>query len=125
MRIRIIFDDYRTLMWNIRGRVESGEWDTWKVDKVLLSDGNSVRRLVHVPSHDNQFEMIQIKLCIPSKKDIIEDKHYLDMVPAVKEGVSLSNEELYNKSAVVLGRWCEILNRYFPHVSEYHVYLKD
>lgn len=31
----------------------------------------------------------------------------------------------YSKSAIVMGRFCEILNKDFPEISEYHVFLKD
>ena len=31
----------------------------------------------------------------------------------------------YSKSAIVMGRFCEILNKDFPEINEYHVYLKD
>ena len=125
MRLRIYYKNYRTLLWKIRDRVEAGEWNTWKVERVTMSDGKTVRRLVHVPPHDDQYDMIQIKLCLPSKEAIKNNEHYLDLIPVVKKGAVLSNKESYQKFAVVMGRWCEVLNRDFPDVSEYHVYLKD
>lgn len=125
MKIRIYYKYYRTLMREIRDRVEDGEWDTWKVERVIMSDGSFIRRIVHVPPHDDQYSMIQIKLCLPSKEDVINNEFYLDMIPVVKRGMPLSNKESYNKFAIVMGRWCEVLNKDFPDVSEYHVYLKD
>lgn len=124
MRLRIYYDDYMSLMKEIRDRVEMGEWQTWTVDTINVQ-GKKIRRLVHSPKGDDQYRSIQIRLCVPSRDDIKNNEKYLDMIPASKNDVELSNDEFFHKSAVVLGRWCEILNCYFPKISEYHVYLKD
>lgn len=125
MRLRIYYNDFRALMTEIRDRVESGEWSTWRIDNHINAKGQRIRRLVHTPPNDNQYVDIQIRLCLPLETDQQKNVFYVDLVPKLKEEKEMENSELYKKSAVVLGRWCEILNKDFPNVNEYHVYLKE
>lgn len=125
MRLRIYYKDFRALMTEIRDRVESGEWSTWRIDNHINAKGQRIRRLVHTPPNDNQYVDIQIRLCLPLETDLQKNVFYVDLVPKLKEEKEMENSELYKKSAVVLGRWCEVLNKDFPNVNEYHVYLKE
>lgn len=125
MRLRIYYNDFRALMTEIRDRVESGEWSTWRIDNHINAKGQRIRRLVHTPPNDNQYVDIQIRLCLPLATDQQKNVFYVDLVPKLKEEKEMENSELYKKSAVVLGRWCEVLNKDFPNVNEYHVYLKE
>ncbi|MCW4075045.1 hypothetical protein [Segatella copri] len=125
MRLRIYYKDFRALMTEIRDRVESGEWSTWRIDNHINAKGQRIRRLVHTPPNDNQYVDIQIRLCLPLETDQQKNVFYVDLVPKLKEEKEMENSELYKKSAVVLGRWCEVLNKDFPNVNEYHVYLKE
>lgn len=125
MRLRIYYDDFRALMTEIRNRVETGEWSTWSIDYHINENGKRIRRLVHTPPNDNQYVDIQIRLCLPLEADQQKNVFYVDLVPKLKEEKEMENSELYKKSAVVLGRWCEVLNKDFPEVNEYHVYLKE
>lgn len=125
MRQRIYYNDFRALMTEIRDRVESGEWSTWRIDNHINAKGQRIRRLVHTPPNDNQYVDIQIRLCLPLETDQQKNVFYVDLVPKLKEEKEMENSELYKKSAVVLGRWCEVLNKDFPNVNEYHVYLKE
>ena len=125
MRLRIYYYDFRALMTEIRDRVESGEWSTWRIDNHINAKGQRIRRLVHTPPNDNQYVDIQIRLCLPLETDQQKNVFYVDLVPKLKEEKEMENSELYKKSAVVLGRWCEVLNKDFPNVNEYHVYLKE
>lgn len=125
MKLRIIYDNYQSLMKEIRDRAEKGEWNTWSVVKCHLNNGKIVRRLIHTPPNDNQYNDIELRLILPSENAIKRGENYIDIVPSVKKDFILNNSERYRKFAVVMGRWCEILNQYFPQVSEYHVYLKD
>ena len=125
MRLRIYYNDFRALMTEIRDRVESGEWSTWRIDNHINAKGPRIRRLVHTPPNDNQYVDIQIRLCLPLETDQQKNVFYVDLVPKLKEEKEMENSELYKKSAVVLGRWCEVLNKDFPNVNEYHVYLKE
>ncbi len=125
MRLRIYYNDFRALMTEIRDRVESGEWSTWRIDNHINAKGQRIRRLVHTPPNDNQYVDIQIRLCLPLETDQQKNVFYVDLVPKLKEEKEMENSELYKKSAVVLGRWCEVLNKDFPNVNEYHVYLKE
>ena len=125
MRLRIYYNDFRALMTEIRDRVESGEWSTWRIDNHINAKGQRIRRLVHTPPDDNQYVDIQIRLCLPLETDQQKNVFYVDLVPKLKEEKEMENSELYKKSAVVLGRWCEVLNKDFPNVNEYHVYLKE
>lgn len=109
-------------MQEIRKRVEDGEFETWSIVNVSIRD-SVFRRIVHTPGRDRQYEDIQLKLCNPSDEDYARGLRYLTIVPAKKVGSSLTNEEFRDKSAVVLGRFCEILNRYFSKINEYHVIL--
>lgn len=112
-------------MKEIRDRAEKGEWSTWSVVKCHLNNGKIIRRLIHTPPKDDQYKDIELRLIVPSAKDVKNGEQYLDIMPFARRDASLENSELYRKFAVVTGRWCEILNQYFPQVSEYHVYLKD
>lgn len=125
MRLRLYYNDFRALMTEIRDRVESGEWSTWRIDNHINAKGQRIRRLVHTPPNDNQYVDIQIRLCLPLETDQQKNVFYVDLVPKLKEEKEMENSELYKKSAVVLGRWCEVLNKDFPNVNEYHVYLKE
>lgn len=125
MRLRIYYDDFRALMTEIRNRVEKGEWSTWSIDYHINENGKRIRRLVHTPPNDNQYVDIQIRLCLPLEVDQQKNVFYVDLVPKLKEEKEMENSELYQKSAVVLGRWCEVLNKDFQNVNEYHVYLKE
>ena len=125
MRLRIYYNDFRALMTEIRDRVESGEWSTWRIDNHINAKGQRIRRLVHTPPNDNQYVDIQIRLCLPLETDQQKNVFYVDLAPKLKEEKEMENSELYKKSAVVLGRWCEVLNKDFPNVNEYHVYLKE
>lgn len=125
MRLRIYYNDFRALMKEIRDRVESGEWSTWRIDNHINAKGQLIRRLVHTPPNDNQYVDIQIRLCLPLEADQQKNVFYVDLVPKLKEEKEMENSELYQKSVVVLGRWCEVLNKDFQNVNEYHVYLKE
>lgn len=46
MRLRIYYNDFRALMTEIRDRVESGEWSTWRIDNHINAKGQRIRRLV-------------------------------------------------------------------------------
>lgn len=81
------------------------------------------KRIVHTPGRDKQYVDVQLKLCNPSDEDYARGLRYMTIVSAKKAGSSLTNEEFRDKSAVVLGRFCEILNRYFSKINEYHVIL--
>lgn len=124
MKIRIKTKLYNKWRDDIRNRAENGEWETWAVVKVksLKNPKATIRRLIHVPGDDHQYEDIQLMLCTPSNDKQVEN--YLDIVPKLRNGVKMDKEELHAKSAIVLGRFCEILNRYFPSLKGYSVILK-
>lgn len=124
MKIRIKTKLYNKWRDDIRNRTENGEWETWAVVKVksLKNPKVTIRRLIHVPGDDHQYEDIQLMLCTPSNDKQVEN--YLDIVPKLRNGVKMDKEELHAKSAIVLGRFCEILNRYFPSLKGYSVILK-
>lgn len=125
MKIRIKTQYYEKWRNVIRNRAESGEWETWKVVRFSLSQDSNIsfRRLVHVPGNDHQYEDIQLLLCTPTKEEIKQGIGYLDIVPKCID-VKLSDDEIFAKSAVVLGRFCEVLNRYFSNLKSYQVILK-
>ena len=126
MKIRIKTQRYDKWREDIRNRAEEGEWETWDVVKIksLLNPNNTYRRLIHVPGDDHQYEDIQMMLCTPTKEEAKQGEGYLDIVPKLRRGVKMEDDEFHAKSAVVLGRFCEILNRYFPSLRSYTVILK-
>lgn len=126
MKIRIKTQRYVRWRKDIINRADNGEWETWRVEMVesVKKPNTFFKRLVHVPGGDYQYEDIQLKLCTPTKEEAILGIGYLDIVPTLRRGVNMEEEELHAKMAVVLGRFCEILNRYFPHLKSYSVVLK-
>ena len=124
MKIRIPTTNFDSLRKQIRDKAENEEWPTWSVVKVKQKDGTSVRRLVHTPSGDDQYKDIQLRFCNPSDEELKEGKFFLDIIPAKASNSKLSDEDLFNKSAIVLGRFSEILNRYFSSLKGYNVILK-
>lgn len=126
MKIRIKTQRYDAWRSDIRDRAEAGEWETWSVVKVKSRNNPDVsyRRLIHVPGDDHQYEDIQLMLCTPTKEETKMGVGYLDIVPHLRRGVQMEDDELHAKSAIVLGRFCEILNRYFPNLKSYSVILK-
>lgn len=122
MKIKINYNNYSALMQEIRSRVEDGEFETWSIVNVAIGD-SMYKRIVHTPGRDKQYVDVQLKLCNPSDEDYARGLRYMTIVSAKKAGSSLTNEEFRDKSAVVLGRFCEILNRYFSKINEYHVIL--
>lgn len=126
MKIRIKTQFYDKWRENIRNRAEAGEWETWSVVKVKSLKDSKVfyRRLVHVPGDDHQYENIQLMLCTPTKEEAKQGEGYLDIVPKLQRGVKMEDDEFHAKSAVVLGRFCEVLNRYFPGLKSYTVVLR-
>ena len=126
MKIRIktqLFDKWRD---DIRNRAEKGEWETWSVVKVKSLKDTKVfyRRLVHIPGNNHQYEDVQLMLCTPTKEEAKQGEGYLDIVPKKRKGAKMEDDEFRTKSAIVLGRFCEILNRYFPSLKSYSVILK-
>jgi|GEM_PF-6233279 len=126
MKIRIKTQRYDKWRDEIRNRAENEEWETWDVVKVKSQNNPDVfyRRLIHVPGDDHQYEDIQLMLCTPTKDEAKMGIGYLDIVPHLRRGVKMEDDELHAKSAIVLGRFCEILNRYFPNLKSYSVILK-
>lgn len=126
MKIRIKTQRYGKWRDDIRNRAEGGEWATWAVVKVKSPKDPNVtfRRLIHVPGSDYQYEDIQLTLCTPTKEEAKQGEGYLDIVPKLRRDVKMENEEFHAKSAIVLGRFCEVLNRYFPGLKSYSVILK-
>ena len=126
MKIRIKTQRYDKWRDEIRNRAKNGEWETWDVVKVKSRNNPDVfyRRLIHVPGDDHQYEDIQLMLCTPTKDEAKMGIGYLDIVPHLRRGVKMEDDELHAKSAIVLGRFCEILNRYFPNLKSYSVILK-
>lgn len=124
MKIRIKTQLYEKWRDEIRNRAGNGEWETWTVVKVksLKNPKATIRRLIHVPGDDHQYEDIQLMLCTPSNDK--QGEYYLDIVPKLRNGVKMDKEEFHAKSAIVLGRFCEVLNRYFPSLKGYSVILK-
>lgn len=124
MKIRIKTKHYNKWRDDIRDRAENGEWETWTIVEVesLKNPEAKIRRLIHVPGDDRQYEDIQLMLCTPSNDKQVEN--YLDIVPKLRKGAEMDEEEFHAKSAIVLGRFCEILNRYFPSLKSYSVILK-
>ena len=126
MKIRIKTQRYDKWRDEIRNRAENEEWETWDVVKVKSRNNPDVfyRRLIHVPGDDHQYEDIQLMLCTPTKDEAKMGIGYLDIVPHLRRGVKMEDDELHAKIAIVLGRFCEILNRYFPNLKSYSVILK-
>lgn len=125
MKIRIKTQRYEKWRKDIRSRAEMGEWETWSVAKVKSLKDPQVFfvRPIHVPGDDHQYEDIQLMLCTPTKEEKKQGIGYLDIVPTLRRGVKMEEDELHAKKAVVLGRFCEILNRYFPGLKSYSVIL--
>lgn len=125
MKIRIKTQRYEKWRKDIRSRAESGEWETWRVAKVKSQKDPKVFlvRPIHVPGDDHQYEDIQLMLCTPTKEEAKLGIGYLDIVPTLRKGVKMGEDELHAKEAIVLGRFCEILNRYFPLLKRYSVIL--
>lgn len=124
MKIRIPIEDYNAAIDILRRRAAKHEWDTWDTVDVKLKNGKTVKRLIHVPNGDDQYKVVQVKLCTPSKEDQKKGLKYLDLVPFIKDS-SLTDKQKRDKKGIVLGRFCEILNRYFPKLSGYRVILKE
>ena len=123
MNIIIPIEDYNALRKEIRDRAEAREWSTWDVVKVTQKDGSTVRRLIHVPPKDDQYKCVQIMICNPSDEDIKKKNFYIDVEYKVTD-TTLTEEQKSEKVGVVFGRFCELLNRYFPQIKEYRVELK-
>ena len=124
MKIQIPTTNYVTLRKQIRDYAESDDWQTWSVIWVKVKDGGKVRRLVHTPKGDDQYKDVQLKLCDPIEADRRQGKLYLDIIPVKAKDSELTEEQLHEKSAIVLGRMSEMLNRYFPLLKGYKVILK-
>ena len=126
MKIRIKTQRYDAWRSDIRDRAEAGEWETWSVVKVksALNPNVTYRRLIHIPGNDHQYEDIQLMLSTPTKEEAKQGEGYLDIIPKLRRSVKMENDEFHAKSAIVLGRFCEVLNRYFPGLKSYSVILK-
>lgn len=124
MKIQIPTTNYVALRKQIRDFAESNDWQTWSIVWVKTKDGGKVRRLVHTPKGDDQYKEIQLMLCDPIDADKKLGKLYLDIKPISAKDCELTEEQVHEKSAVVLGRLCEMLNRYFPLLKGYNVILK-
>lgn len=124
MKIQIPTTNYVALRKQIRDYAESDDWQTWSVIWVKMKDGGKVRRLVHTPKGDDQYREVQLKLCDPIEADRKQGKLYLDIMPVKAKDSELTEEQLHEKSAIVLGRLSEMLNRYFPLLKGYKVILK-
>ena len=126
MKIRIKTQRYDKWREDIRNRAEEGEWETWSVVKIksIYNPKVTYRRLIHVPGDDHQYEDIQLMLNTPTKDEAKQGEGYLDIIPKLRRGANMEDDELHAKSAVVLGRFCEVLNRYFPSLRSYTVILK-
>ena len=122
MRIRIFTKECNELREEIRERAHKGEWSTWETIDV---GSKNLKRLIHVPSDDDQYRDIQLRLLNPSDEDIKAGVLYLDILPSVAAGSKLTLKQRREKKAIVLGRFCEILNRYFPNLNGYRVILKE
>ena len=125
MKIRVYCEEPKALIKNIRDRAENGEWKTWTTEEVALKGDSSVRRLVHCPHDDNQYLGIQLALSSSSDMDTKIGNLYVELKPKLKKGAEMDESLFYSQSAIVMGRFCEILNNDFPEINEYHVYLKD
>ncbi len=124
MKIQIPTTNYVNLRQQIRNLAESDDWQTWSVVWIKTKDGGEFRRLVHTPKDDNQYVDIQLMLCSPTETDRRSGKLYLEIRPVRANDSELTDEQVHEKSAIVLGRFCEMLNRYFPLLKGYHVILK-
>ena len=125
MKIRVYCEEPKALIKNIRDRAENGEWKTWTTEEVALKRDSSARRLVHCPSNDNQYLGIQLALSSSSDINAKIGNLYVDLRPKQNKSAEMDESLFYSKSAIVMGRFCEILNKDFPEISEYHVFLKD
>ena len=123
MKIRINCEDYSKAISSIRNRAAKGEWSTWDTVDVKNKNG-TFKRLIHVPDNDDQYKVVQIKLCGPSEEDKKKGLKYIDLIPGIKN-TTMTIKQKKEKKGVVLGRFCEILNRYFPTLTEYKVILKE
>ena len=122
MMIKVFCKDYDALRKEIRKRASNHEWSTWDTVEVTTSDGTKVKRLIHTPPNDDQYKVVQIKLYNPPEKDKKKNPTYLQLIPEVTDK-ELTKEQAEEKVGMVMGRFCEILNRYFPTLKEYHVLL--
>lgn len=122
MIIKVFCKDYDALRKEIRKRASNHEWSTWDTVEVTTSDGTKVKRLIHTPPNDDQYKVVQIKLYNPPEKDKKKNPTYLQLIPEVTDK-ELTKEQAEEKVGMVMGRFCEILNRYFPALKEYHVLL--
>ena len=125
MKIRVYCKEPKALIKNIRDRAENGEWKTWTTEEVALKGDSSLRRLVHCRPDDNQYLGIQLALSSSSDMDTKIGNLYVELKPKLKKGAEMDESLFYSKSAIVMGRFCEILNKDLPEINEYHVYLKD
>ena len=123
MRIRIECDEVNVLIDDIRQRASKREWNTWNTVDVKLPDVNIVKRLTHVPPGDDQYECVKVKLCTRSDGEKKKGVRYVDLIPVVTDA-TLTTKQKSEKKGIVLGRFCEVLNRYFPTLAVYHVLLK-
>lgn len=124
MKIQIPTTNYVALRKQIRDYAESDDWQAWSVIWVKMKYGGKVRRLVHTPKGDDQYKDVQLKLCDPIEADRKQGKLYLDIMPVKAKDSELTEDQLHEKSAIVLGRLSEMLNRYFPLLKGYKVILK-
>lgn len=124
MKIQIPTTNYVALRKQIRDYAESEDWQTWSVIWVKTKDGVKVRRLIHTPKGDDQYMDVQLMLCDPIEADRKQGKLYLDIKPVKSKDSELTEEQMHEKSAIVLGRLSEMLNRYFPLLKGYKVILK-
>lgn len=124
MKIRIESDQYYDIIKDIRQRTRNSEFDTWSYIVITQESGKSYGRIIHTPKGDDQYKMIQLGFCGPSKDDAETGILYVDIIPKLEKGIELSNKEFTKKAGIVLGRMCELLNNHFDQISEYKVYTK-
>ena len=120
MKIRIIYEDYPGLIKEIKDRVRKKEFATWEVVSSKSDTGGQVTRIVH-NGEDKQYSMVELGLFSPKAGSI---SGHVDIIPKKKLTTDITDDEFHKKSLVVIGRFCEVLNRYFPQINEYTVYTK-